>query len=132
SNPPLAWCYHRTQRRQSAMTKNTMNISEECLSLASKDGSIELRDGVVLNSQANIIAEQSGWDVMDEAKSLDFTKAPFWVTADDGARPASITDARDLAGFLDEHEIEVSDARVLAGAQSRELQGRSASFIECK
>src|SRR5690606_10114648 len=83
-------------------------------------------------SQANIIAEQSGWDDMDGAKSLDFTKAPFWVTADDGSSPTGIIDARDLASFMDEHEIEVSDARVLAGAQSRELQGRSASFIEGK
>jgi len=47
-------------------------------------GFCEVRPGVFLASQENIISDQKGWEG-DALKSFDFKKADFWLTTDDAA-----------------------------------------------
>lgn len=60
----------------------TLTTFQAC-ELAKKNGHIELRRGVYLNTQESIIEEQEGW-LEDDAKGFDFTKAPMWINTDDG------------------------------------------------
>jgi hypothetical protein len=69
----------------STMLKNTVrNFIEEKLA---KNGYIEIHDGVYLNTQESMIAEQSQWDETDNLKDFDFTDYDFWITTDNGADP---------------------------------------------
>jgi len=49
-------------------------------------GFCEVRPGVFLASQENIISDQKGWEG-DALKNFDFKKADFWLTTDDAAKP---------------------------------------------
>ena len=55
-------------------------------------GWVELREGVFLNSQESILAEQKEWDDSDKAKNFDFTESPYWLTTDSGGGPVGIED----------------------------------------
>lgn len=48
------------------------------------EGWIEVVDGGYLQTQENIISDQKAWDEMDEAKKMDLTEYPIWMTTDDG------------------------------------------------
>jgi hypothetical protein len=56
----------------------------EAINAAQAEGCIEISSGVYLNSQENIVAEQQVWSDEDSAKHVDFSKAAFWITTDDG------------------------------------------------
>jgi len=56
----------------------------EAIQAAQAEGQIEIAPGVYLNSQESIVADQADLSDEDGAKKIDFTKAPFWMTTDDG------------------------------------------------
>ena len=64
--------------------------------LAQTLGWVEVQDGCYLNTAQSIISEQSGWDEADGSKKIDFTKAPFWITTDNGCAPQPIYDEQDF------------------------------------
>ena len=68
----------------------------DILNAATQQGWIEIQSGVYVNSLASILAEQAGWDDSDESKSIDFTRAPFWLTTDSGDAPVPVRNASDL------------------------------------
>ena len=55
---------------------------EKLLTLA---GDREFSAGCYLLTQEEMISDQASWDDEDEAKDMDFTAAPYWVTTNDGA-----------------------------------------------
>lgn len=72
--------------------------------LAQKNGCIELSSGVWLNTQESIIEEQKGWFDEDGAKGFDFTKAPMWISTDDGVLvPIYGADDENLINALSNH-----------------------------
>ena len=70
--------------------------AQEAIAKATLNGWVEISSGVYLNSQTSIVADQEGWDEMDESKLHDFTKAPFWITTDNGLDPVGIFAADDM------------------------------------
>lgn len=68
----------------------------DILNAATQQGWIEIQAGVYVNSLANILAEQAGWDDHDEMKSIDFTRAPYWLTTDSGDIPVPVRSPSDL------------------------------------
>jgi len=59
-----------------------------------RHGFCEVRHGVFLASQENIIADQKGWEKGwegeedgDDLKYFDFKTSEFWLTTDDDAKP---------------------------------------------
>lgn len=76
-----------------------IDTAQSLLNRADSTGWVEVREGVYLNSQESIIADQKSWDDEDGAKNLDFTTSPYWVNTNDGWVVA-ISDAADLVGKL--------------------------------
>lgn len=62
----------------------------EALQAAQTEGWVAIAAGVYLNSRASIIEEQSEWIDEDDAKNIDFKRAPFWLTTNCGAVPQPI------------------------------------------
>lgn len=70
------------------------------------DGFSELRDGLYLSSQKNIIEEQKIWYEEDQFKSLDFTRDDFWITTDDaGMAPKSFSSIDEVFEVYGEYTI---------------------------
>ena len=73
----------------------------EAIQAAQAEGQSEIAPGVYLNSQESIVADQADFDDEDGAKTTDFTKAPFWITTDDGqVQPVYGVDDEDLIDIL--------------------------------
>ena len=66
------------------MKNNMTCTTAEAIDLARKNGCIELSSGVWLYTQESIVEEQKSWDEEDGSKVFDFTKAPMWISTDDG------------------------------------------------
>ncbi|WP_329889287.1 hypothetical protein [Stenotrophomonas sepilia] len=76
-------------------------IRAAALKVAQDNGSVEVAAGVYLNSQESIVADQAKLSDEDGAKNIDFTKAPFWLTTDDGqVQPVYGVDDEDLIDVL--------------------------------
>lgn len=71
------------------------SAAEKCVADADKHGWTEVSSGVYLNTSSNITADQADWDEADAAKGLDFSKASYWITTDDGRAPMAIIGAGD-------------------------------------
>lgn len=56
---------------------------EQACSLAIQSGCVEIQSGVHLSSKENIMADQDDW-LVEGCEVHDFTKAPFWITTNDG------------------------------------------------
>jgi hypothetical protein len=91
-------------RRKIIMNNNTYTPAEAiraaALKVAQDNGSVEVSAGVYLNSQESIVADQANLSDEDGAKKNDFTKAPFWLTTDDGQ-------VQPIYGVDDENLIDV-------------------------
>ncbi|CAN7170440.1 hypothetical protein LJR168_002657 [Pseudoxanthomonas sp. LjRoot168] len=76
-------------------------IRAAALKVAQDKGSVEVAAGVYLNSQESIVADQADFGDEDGAKTTDFTKAPFWITTNDGqVQPIYGVDDKDLIDVL--------------------------------
>lgn len=76
-------------------------IPAEALQAAQAEGQIEIASGVYLNSQECVVADQADFSDEDGDKTTDFTKAPFWITTDDGqVQPVYGEDDKDLIDVL--------------------------------
>ena len=60
---------------------------ESILKALEEKGSIEVQPGVYLSTGENMTADQEAWDEADEAKRVEFSASPFWITTDNGAAP---------------------------------------------
>lgn len=60
---------------------------EVILKALEEKGFIEIQPGVFLATREDIMADQATWSEEDEAKGLDFSVSPFWITTDNGAAP---------------------------------------------
>ena len=49
-----------------------------------------ISSGVFLQDSHSLISEQIQWDDEDEAKNIDFSAYPLWITTDDGATPIGV------------------------------------------
>lgn len=58
-------------------------------------GWAEVAPGVHLNTAEYMIEDQAGWHEYDQAKGMDFSTSPYWMTADNGATPEPIASAQD-------------------------------------
>jgi hypothetical protein len=79
---------------------------------AERAGTTRVSCGVFLSSQASILADQAGWADDDEAKKINFTTAPYWITTasiqvirDSGSDPIGISTEEELADFLKKFEL---------------------------
>ena len=63
---------------------------KQMIEMAAKNGYVEIQSGVYLWSQGCIISEQKLWDKEDKSKKTDFTKAPYWITDNDGLKPIRV------------------------------------------
>lgn len=93
----------------------TKHAAQQACERADQDGWTELSDGVYLNSSESIQEEQAQWNDGDNAKHVDFSKAPYWLTTDDGQEPVAISGADD-ADLLEAVSV---DERVASYAQER-------------
>lgn len=67
-----------------------------------KNGYVEVRNGVYINSKDNLIADQALWDDTDECKSMDFTDHNFWVTTSDGQEPEGFDTINECLEYINE------------------------------
>lgn len=74
-----------------------MSKYDEILKAVDEQGGIDIAPGIYLSTSEYITAEQKGWPDVDEAKHVDFSVAPYWITTDDGATPVPVRSAEDLA-----------------------------------
>lgn len=81
---------------------NTTYTPTQAIQAAELAGIVEIRDGVWLWTLDAIRAEQATWDEDDQAKRLDFSSSPYWLTDDAGMRPLAIygADDQDLVDAL--------------------------------
>lgn len=73
------------------------------LQAAAAYGYVEIAPGVYLTSQESMVAEQTEWgdEDWDESEITDFTRAPFWITTNDGVvQPVCGEDDEDLIAAL--------------------------------
>jgi hypothetical protein len=72
----------------------------DLLAEVDRKGRAKVSEGVYVQDKWGLIDEQTEWLDGDEAKSLDFTGRPYWLTTDSGTDPIGIADAKDLADEL--------------------------------
>ena len=99
----------------------------ETIQAAQAEGQIEIATGVYLNSQESIVADQADWGDEDGAKTTDFTKAPFWITTNDGqVQPIYGVDDKDLIDVLamtiPNLPLPIQDRTDVAWAELKKLQ----------
>ncbi|MFY2764329.1 hypothetical protein [Arenimonas sp. MALMAid1274] len=77
-------------------------IRAAALQLATTQGFVEVSPGVYLHTSENIASDAESWGDEDQAKAIDFSKYPFWLTTNSGDGPVGITgiDDQDLADAL--------------------------------
>lgn len=78
----------------------THTEAQKLIEIAGENGWVHIGEGIYLNSQDGLIGEQKDWDDSDQAKSLDFTTAPYWITGLGESLPLSVNDASDLIEIL--------------------------------
>lgn len=69
--------------------------AEKAVSDANKYGWTEVQSGAYLSTSAALKIDQTDWDEADANKAMDFSKAPYWITTDDGQTPKAIMGATD-------------------------------------
>lgn len=82
------------------MKKHFKEIALDLIEKATINGSVEIRSGVFLDTQENMIANQKRLDDDDDDKDFDYTTADYWMTTDDG-QLSSVYDAEDLVEILE-------------------------------
>jgi len=60
---------------------------------------VEISADVYLVSSSDMVSDQKTWDDEDEAKEIDFTEYPYWITVS-GRTPEGIKDDADLEIWL--------------------------------
>lgn len=82
------------------MKKHLKEIALDLIEKAIINGSVEIRSGVFLDTQENMIANQKQLDDGDDDKDFDYTTADYWMTTDDG-QLSSVYDVNDLVEILE-------------------------------
>ena len=60
----------------------------------------EVADGVYVSTRESIEAEKAEWSENDPALKMNFSKAPYWITTDNGVTPIAIYDLSELSKLL--------------------------------
>ena len=61
--------------------------------------------GVFLQTREDIMSDQKNWHEYDEAKDVDFSLYPIWLTTDDGQPPQGFESLKEAMGWLKEEGL---------------------------
>lgn len=99
---------------------------------ADREGYSEISSGVYLNSKESITLDQEAW-IQEGDPFHDYSRAPYWITTNDGQDPTPIYAADELVDIVDvDKELEEimasADRRASLGAVAQDARPQDSNL----